>query len=73
MFYANVSSVLEFLKLCDKAADYVLFCFLKIQCNIMPRMHYERRSKCKDNCRLSGDLYNFQISTKSRACVQAAQ
>jgi len=40
--------------------------------NITPCMHYECRSKCKDICRISGGLYNFQISTKSRACVQAS-
>lgn len=45
---------------------------LTIQCSIKPCRHYECRSKCKDNCRLSGGLYNFQISTKSRACVQAS-
>lgn len=45
---------------------------LTIQCNITPCMHYECHSKYKDNCRLSGGLYNFKISTKSRACVQAS-
>jgi hypothetical protein len=45
---------------------------LTIQCNITSCKHYKCRSKCKDTCRLSGGLYNFQISTKSRACVQAS-
>ena len=72
MFYANVSSVLELLKFCGKAGEYILFCFLTIHCNITPCMHCECRSKFKDNYRLSGGLYNLQISAKSRACVQAS-
>jgi len=64
--------VLELLKFCDKAGDCVLSVVLKVQCNITPCMHYECRSKCKDNCRLSVGLYSFQISAKSRACFQAS-